>query len=213
MNELKTPQAFVQRFDAVRARMREVQVARAAIRALMLLVAGLALLAGADYLWELPLLVRQIGLYGLFAGVGVVTVYWIVLAIHQSNRPRTAFEIEEHFPELGQSVRTAVQFGGQSDDAVAAEGVRSTLVDALEERIDAETGTLPLETVVPTGRLKAALAVVAAACVALGVMFVGSSEWNTATRRALLADSAYTHLTVTPGTTQVEEGKDLTIGI
>lgn len=213
MNQLKTPQAFVRRFDAVRARMLQVQVARAAIRSLMLLIAGLALLAGADYLWELPLVVRQIGLYGLLTGVGVATVYWIASAIARSNRPRTAWEIEEHFPELGQSVRTAVQFGGRSQDAVSGEGVRVKLVEALEERIDIETRPLPLEEIVPSGRLKVALGVAVGLAIVLAALFITDREWNTAARRTLLTNDAYTELAVSPGTAQIEQGHDLAIGI
>src|SRR5215469_15730170 len=120
MNQLKTPQAFVRRFDAVRSRMLQVQVARALVRSLLILLAGLALLATLDYFWEVPRLVRQIGLSAVGGGALLLTAYSIVAAVRFSNRPRTAFEIEEHFPELGQSVRTAVQFGGRSDEAVAA---------------------------------------------------------------------------------------------
>src|SRR4051812_28929747 len=54
MNQLKTPQAFVRRFDAVRARLLQVQIARALLRALLVVMAGLALLATVDYLWEGP---------------------------------------------------------------------------------------------------------------------------------------------------------------
>src|SRR5262245_38499873 len=103
----KTPGAFVRRFDAVRWRMLQVQVARAVLSALLTVVVGLALLAAVDYLWEIPHAARAFGLYGLLAGTFFVMVYWLVAAIRRSNRPQTAFEIEEHFPELGQSVRTA----------------------------------------------------------------------------------------------------------
>jgi hypothetical protein len=213
MNQLKAPQAFVRRFDAVRSRMLQVQVARAILRSVLLVLAGLALLAGIDYLWEIPRLAREIGLIGVLGAALFLTAYWIVAAIRFSNRPRTAYEIEEHFPELGQSVRTAVQFGGRSDEAIASDGVRTTLVTALEERIDVETTPLPIEAVIPTLRLKIATAVVIAACIVLGVLFVGSSEWNTAGRRTLLEEQPYTKLSVTPGNTQVELNKDLSIGI
>jgi hypothetical protein len=213
MNQLKTPQAFVRRFDAVRSRMLQVQVARALVRSLLIVLAGLALLAALDYLWEVPRLVRQVGLSALGGGAFLLTAYWIVAAIRFSNRPRTACEIEEHFPELGQSVRTAVQFGGRSDDAVAAAGVRSSLVEALEERIDAETRPLPIEAVIPTGRLKIALALAAAAALFMGALYVGDSQWNTAGRRALLDEQPYTKLSVSPGDTKVELGKDVSIGI
>jgi hypothetical protein len=213
MNQLKTPQAFVRRFDAVRARLLQVQIARALLRALLVVMAGLALLATADYLWEAPRLLRQIGLYGLFSGALAVTAYWVFLAIRHSNRPRTALEIEEHFPELGQSVRTAVQFGGRSDEAVMADGVRTSLVDALEERIDTETRPLPIESVIPTRRLKVACGIVGGLCLVLGILYVGDSEWNTAGRRTLLEERAYTQMSVTPGDTAVELGKDLGVAI
>ncbi len=216
MNQVKTPQpmasrAFVRRFDAVRWRMLQVQVARALLGALLTIVAGVALLAAVDYLWEIPRAARAFGLYGLVLATFVVTVYWLVAAIRRSNRPRTAFEIEEHFPELGQSVRTAVQFGDRPDDA--ADGARTSLVDALEEQIDLETRPLPIEAVVPTGRLKVAVALAAALALVLGVLFVGDREWNTAGRRALLEEQPYTKLSVTPGNAQVEEGEALSIGI
>lgn len=213
MNQLKTPQAFVRRFDAVRARMLQVQMARAVLSALFLLVSGLALLAAVDYLWEVPRIVRQLSLYGLLGGVSAAAVYWMIGAIRRSNRPRTALEIEDHFPELGQSVRTAVQFGGRSDDAVAADGVRATLVDALEEQVDTETAPLPIEAIIPTRRMKLALAVSVVLCVVLGVLCMKDAAWNTAARRTLLEDVPYTRMEVTPGTTQIEMGSDLAVGI
>src|SRR5262249_60351036 len=142
-----------------------------------------------------------------------LTVYRIDDSGRFPTRPRTAYELEEPFPELGQSVRTAVQFGGRSDEAIASDGVRTTLVTALEERIDVETTPLPIEAVIPTLRLKIATAVVIAACIVLGVLFVGSSEWNTAGRRTLLEEQPYTKLAGTPGNKQVEVNKKLAIGI
>ncbi|HEY2250668.1 MAG TPA: hypothetical protein VGH74_06390, partial [Planctomycetaceae bacterium] len=213
MNQLKTPQAFVRRFDAVRVRYFQVQLARMAIRSLLLAALGVALLAGIDYVWEVGSTMRQAGLIGMLGGVFVIAVYSVVSAVRESNRPRTAFEIEQHFPELGQSVRTAVQFGGQSPEDIAADGARATLVEALEEQIDTETEPLPIEAIVPTGRMKAALAVALLVCAALGILYVSDSEWNTAAHRALLDDRPYTQMQVTPGTTKIEFGKDLTIGI
>ncbi len=213
MNQLKTPQVFVRRFDAVRARMLQVQMARAAIRSLVLLVSGLSLLATMDYVWEVPQIVRQIGLYGLVAGASAAAISWIVAAVRQSNRPRTALEIEEHFPELGQSVRTAVQFGGRSGSAIAEDGVRSTLVDALEEQVDTETGPLPIEAIIPTRRMKVALVASALLCAALATLCVKDSNWNTAAHRALLEELPYTRMEVSPGTILIEQGSDLTIGI
>jgi hypothetical protein len=213
MSQLKTPQVFVRRFDAVRARMLQVQMARAVIRSLILLVSGLALLAAMDYLWEVPRIVRQIGLYGLVAGVSAAAIAWIVAAVRRSNRPRTALEIEERFPELGQSVRTAVQFGGRSGAAIAEDGVRSTLVDALEEQVDTETGPLPIEAIVPTRRMKVALAASALLCAALAALCVTDSNWNTAAHRALLEELPYTRMEVSPGTILIEQGRDLMIAI
>jgi len=191
--------------------MLEVEVARAALGALLLVIVGLALLAGIDYLWEVPRLVREIGLFGLVAAALLLAAVWVVAAVRRSNRPQTALEIEERFPELGQSVRTAVQFGDRADDA--ADGVRTSLVEALEEQIDVETRPLPLETVIPVGRLKIVLAVAAALVIVLGILFVGDPEWNTAGHRTLLEEQPYTKLSITPGDTEVDEGQMVTIGI
>ena len=213
MNQLKTPQAFVRRFDAVRVRMLQVQIARMAIGSVLLAALGLALLAGIDYLWEVGRTIREVGLAGMLGGVGLLAIYAIVSAIRQSNRPRTALDIEQLFPELGQSVRTAVQFGGRSHESIATDGARSTLVDALEEQVDTETAPLPIEAIVPTGKMKAVLALAFVVCAVLGVLYVSNPEWNTAAHRALLDDRPYTQMQVTPGTTRIELGKDLEIAI
>src|SRR5437588_4017298 len=99
MSQLQTKPAFVQRFDAVRARMLRVQVGRGIFQALLLLVAGIALLAALDYWLELPRLARAAGLGVLGAAAAATVALWMLSSVLKWSRPRTAAEIEQHFPE------------------------------------------------------------------------------------------------------------------
>lgn len=213
MSTTIAPQKFTRRFDGVRARMLRVQIGRSLLRSVLLALVGLAAVTAADYLLELPHSVRLVAT----SAVGLLALAWavwqIVSAVTKWNRPRTAVELEDCFPELGQSVRTTVQFGGLTDDVISSEGVRSTLVTALEEQMDIETAPLGLDAVVPVRRLQLIAGVAFAAVVIWGVACAINPEWNTATRRALLDERPYTVLAVDPGDSRIDEGRGVTIGM
>ena len=56
-----------------------------------------------------------------------------------ADRRRTAAEIEGRFPELGQRIRTVVQYAGLPDDRFYSEGVTPSLVTALEDETESNT--------------------------------------------------------------------------
>lgn len=213
MNQTTTPSAFVERFDVVRARMLRVQISSALCRALFIFIAGLAALALLDYLGELPRSARIAGVAGLSLTTAGIAVSGIWCVLRDWNRPRTAAQIEEHFPELGQSVRTTVQYSGLGSQAVAAAGVRTTLVSALEQEIDVHTTGLSLESIVPIRTLRIAVGAVGAVALLLSGAWFVDPQWHTAINRALLNETPYTQLSVAPGDTQIEEGRDAAISI
>ena len=210
MSDTSPRSGFIRRFDALCARMRLVQAGRAVCVALLLCAAGLALLAAGDYFFELSRGVRAAGL----AVLGTIAVAalgtWLVAAVRHWNRQGTAVEVERRFPELGQSVRTAVQYGSRPEVAVR-EGVTPSLLAALEDETDRQTHQLGVEEIVPVGRLqRAALAALVAAGVLLAAAAV-SWEWRTATMRTLLAERPWTRLEVKPGDAVVDAGGALPV--
>jgi len=176
-------------------------------------VAGCALvgLAAADYTWELAWNVRAtwlgvtMGLTLMVVAVGVVRplLWW--------SRPRTAQELEAQFPQLGQRVRTVVQFSGHDPQKVAEEGVKPTLVSALEEETDLQAQPLDLREIVPRRQAIIAAALAVAPIVVLMVLLLLDWEWRLATRRAFLSDQPYTTLAVKPGDVMIDEGHDVAL--
>jgi hypothetical protein len=174
---------------------------------------GLLLCAAADFWLELPRVARVAGLAGL--GCLALWVMWreIVEPLSWWSRPRTAAEIEQRFPQLGQRVRTTVQFAGRPAETVSAEGITPMLVTALEQDTEAQARPLDLESIVPRRMLRATAVIAAAPILFLLTAAVLKWEWRIAVGRALLGEIAYTELAVSPGNTIVEQGEDAAITI
>jgi hypothetical protein len=203
-----TPEAqlFLERFHGLLARMRRVRTATAICTAAFALAACAALVAWVDYRWELALGIRRV-LTPLLAVMVAAGLAWTVIAVlRRWGRPRTAIELERQFPDLGQRVRTTVEFGGRSDESIRADGVATTLVEALALETTERTRPLELDTVVPTHRLALAATLLVAAGLGLAGSLAVNSEWRTALARTLLADTPYTTLSVEPGNATVDEG-------
>jgi hypothetical protein len=207
------PSRFVRRFDTVWSKMRRVQIGRAVCWTLLVAASGVALLAAADYVFELGRAARADGLAALAVGSLALFGAWAALVLRRWSRPRTAVEIERYFPELGQSVRTAVQYGGREEDEIASEGVVPNLVAALDDHTDLRTRPLPIDAVVPSRRLKAAAVLVGAAVAAVLGLAAVDWEWRVALSRVLLGERPYTEVAVTPGDAVVEEGESLAVAV
>jgi hypothetical protein len=208
-----SPSGFVRRFNAVWSRMRLVLTGQAVCWTLLLATVGISLLAALDYVFELGWTARAIGLAAVGSATVILAGVLLAGVFRTWSRPRTAVEIERCFPQLGQSVRTAVQFGGRPEEAVQAEGVATTLVAALETETDASTRPLELESIIPSRRLAIAAGALAAAVLLLLSAIAFDAEWRIAANRALLGDRPYTELTVAPGDALVDAGMDLPINL
>src|SRR5262245_5411141 len=114
MSTLEHRSEFIARFDRIWSQARRVQLSQALCWSILTEQAGLALLAAADYWLELPRLVRLVAVGSIgVASVGV-GVFLAVQSIHRWRRATTAATIEHVFPQLGQRIRTTVQFGDLS---------------------------------------------------------------------------------------------------
>lgn len=203
--------AFLKRFQSVRAQKLRVLIGETFARVGLCLLVGAALAVAADYFWELDRSMRM----ACLATVGLVGIAYALRAIVQMatawGTRKTAAEIEDSFPELGQSVRTSVQFGRMSFAQAQSEGVAATLVTALVEETHRRALPLTIEDVIPLRQLW----LMAGAVLTGAVLWTAASEydweWRTATVRTLFGDQSYRNLTVTPENQIVEEGGSLAI--
>src|SRR5262245_7656885 len=115
--------AFLNRFRSLWSRKRRVELAQVAVSSLLLAVIGLGIIALADYSVELDRWARMIALSAMFVAVTLFATNSLWRTMRRWNQPTTAAEIETAFPELGQSVRTTVQFGAMQVEQVQSEGV------------------------------------------------------------------------------------------
>jgi len=205
--------AFLSRFDHIWAQARRVQLSQALCWAILTLLAGIALLAAADYWLELPLALRLAAIAAVVVGSVAVAISLGVQSVRRWQRQATAATIERVFPQLGQRIRTTVQFSELSEDEVEHEGVATTLVTALSDDTVRRADPLPLDAVVPWKSL--AVASLLAAVVGLGMAGLSAFDWQwrAAAKRAFLADDPYTRLTVDPGNVTLKEGESTVLHV
>lgn len=203
--------AFLKRFQSVRSQKLRVLLGETLARTGLCLLIGAALAVAADYFWELDRTTRG----ACLAAVGLVGIAYGLRALVQTTNawgtPKTAAEIEESFPELGQSVRTSVQFGRMSLAQVQSEGVATMLVTALVEETHRRALPLTIEDVIPLRQLWLMAGAVIVGAVTWTVVSGVDWQWRTATTRTLIGDRPYRDLLVAPGNQTVEEGGSLAV--
>lgn len=198
--------SFLDRFDATWARKRRVQFGHVVALTMLLGTAGFGLLALADYVFELEYVVRACGLAVLGCGMVFFGAKSFWMTVQRWSRPMTAAEIEQAFPELGQSIRTTVQFTELQEDEVRSQGVVTNLVSALAEQTEVRTQPLGLDVIVPAKRLWLLTTSVIAALLVFAVAAGMNWEWRTASNRVILAERPYRSLMVEPGDVLIDEG-------
>jgi hypothetical protein len=155
---------FLDRFEHVRASLRRWQVLLGLCQTFLTAALGLAALMAVDYEWELAYGPRAVGL-GLVGALALAVLSnKVIVPVLWWSRPRTAAEIERKFPQLGQRIRTVVQYGGLPDDRIDEAGVAPSLVGALGDETEARARPLRLERVVPRRRVVASAALAADPC-------------------------------------------------
>lgn len=204
---------FLDRFEHVRTALRRSHVALGWSQTVLAAGLGLAALAALDYQFELATSSRAAGLAVAAVLVLAVLAARVVGPVRWWSRPRTAAMIERRFPQLGQRIRTVVQYGDLSDERIDEEGVAPALVGALEDETEQRSRPLRLDAVVPRRRVVAAAALAALPALVIVAAAVSDPEWRTAVRRALLGRVAYTTLAVTPGDVRIEQGEDVPFAV
>ena len=201
--------AFLNRFRSVWARKRRVELGQVGVTTLLLALIGLGVLAFADYSLELDRSARIVSLGAMLVAIAVFAGNSLWRTMRRWSQPTTAAEIEAAFPELGQSVRTTVQYSTMQVDQVQSEGVATTLVTALAEQTHQRALPLTIEDVVPVKKLLWIACGLAVGTIAyLGATGVSWQWRNAAQRASFMADVPYRTLAVKPGNHTVDEGAD-----
>lgn len=211
---MSTPQStFLNRFDRIWAQARRVQLVQAICWGVVLALAGLGLLAAADYGLELSHRLRLIGLSVVAITSAGLAIGLVVASLRRWRRSATAATIEEVFPQLGQRIRTTVQFGEMSSAENRHQGVATTLVSALEDDTVKLAQPLPLDAVIPWKSLAFASMLAAMLGLALTAAVAMDWQWQTAAQRTFLGENAYTRIEVEPGDCSVREGESHTVQV
>ena len=171
---------FLNRFERVWASLRRYQVRLGLAWSFLTGALGLIALAAADYRLELPTNVRAAGLAALSAVILAVLWVRVITPLRWWTKPRTAAEIESRFPELGQRIRTVVQYAGLSEETIDFEGVTPSLLTALEEETEIRAQPLPLDRIVPWRRVWAVGTLAAAPALVFLVAAALNPEWRIA---------------------------------
>src|SRR5262245_10917447 len=121
---------FLTRFQHIWTSLRRYQVWEGLGRSFLAGALGLAVLAAADYRLEWSWNARAAGLVVVL--IATLMVLWARVSspLFWWTQRRTAAEIESRFPQLGQRIRTVVQYAGLPEPILHSEGVTPGLVEA-----------------------------------------------------------------------------------
>jgi len=160
----------------------------------------------ADWMWVLPAFVRGLGLVAMVALA--VTLHF--RAHRQYSRDQAAAEAEAHFPELGQRLRTVVDYAEPRGEIVPAS---PGLLRALGRDTDHRTAGLDFRKLVPWAAFERR-AVVLFLTTSFGIVALFASPGlRTSALRMLLRPVHYTTLEVEPGDLTLKAGDELTLKV
>ncbi len=172
-------------------------------------VAGLvAALALADWEWVLSGRARGWGMVVLGTVAAFLLERLVLRPGRQVAREDAASEVETGFPDLGQRVRTTLEYAEPNPEtAPAAPG----LVRALQTETARRTRDLDLPAVVPWSTLRAPIGALGL-ILGVALFFIARDpELGVALRRTFLLPGQYTQLVVKPGDQSVKAGGDFTL--
>ena len=171
----------------------------------VLLLAGL--LAAADWLLILSLAARAVGLIALGA-VAALLVIRDLLSRRRFGKPDAAVEVENAFPQLGQRVRTTLEY---TEPTPATMPAAPGLVSALATDTDHRTSGLDFRSLIPWRSLRLLGMALAGVAIIFAALLLTNAEWRIAALRLVLVPVHYTQLDVAPGDHAVKVGGDLTV--
>jgi hypothetical protein len=121
----------VEDLEATRRALRRYRLASGSVRLALAELVLAALIAGADWMWVLPTAARAAGLAVLAVVAAVLIVRGIVLPGRRTRRQEAAVAVESGFPELGQRVRTTLEYAEPSPITAPAAPDPARIADAV----------------------------------------------------------------------------------
>jgi Domain of unknown function (DUF4175) len=195
-------QGVLSRLEATRQETLRFQFWLGLSRAILVEVVLGAVLILADWMWVLPTAVRALGL----AAMAVLAFCLIFRFRRPLDGVDSAVDVEAHFPELGQRLRTVVEYAQPAPDTVPAS---PGLLRALHWDTDRCCAGLNFRELIPWAAFeRRAIALFLTAAFGLIALFL-SPGLRTATSRMLLLPRHYTTLRVEPGDLTLKAGNDL----
>jgi hypothetical protein len=198
---------LISRLETTRQGMRRFSRTRSLMRGLLIVLAAAGALAAADWLWVLGTPVRAAGLLGLAALAGAL-LYRALVSPRLFGRQEAAEEVEAAFPQLGQRVRTTLQYSEPGPDSAPA---LPELVDALASDTSRRATGLDFARLIPWTSLRFLAAGLGALGVLFAVLLCIKEEVRTAALRLFLLPVHYTRLEVKPGNHTLKVGSDLDV--
>jgi hypothetical protein len=169
------------------------------------LAVGLVL---ADWLWVLSGPVRLAGLTAM-VGIGLGILYrCFIHPVRKLHRLDAAADVESGFPELGQRVRTTVEY---TESTLAASPASPGLVRALLNDTEQRTSRLSFNRIIPWKAMWWPAIGLAIFLSVVVVSLTRNAELRTAGLRLFLWPAQYTQLKVVPGDHTVKASSDVTI--
>jgi hypothetical protein len=190
-----------------RAGMRFFQFVRGTLRAGLVALVLAGLLAFIDWMWPLGVNVRAAGL-AFLAVVATVVACRQLLARRRYGRAEAAAAVEARFPELGQSVRTTLEYTEPAPDTAPA---APYLIRALAEDTERRTRALPFHSLIPWKSLRWLQVGMIAVVLLYGLALACNAELRTAALRLFLVPVNYTQLDVEPKDLSLRAGGEFTV--
>ncbi len=199
---------LVDRLETTRQSMRRFQLRSVLLRVVLVELCLAGLLAFADWLWVLSTPTRTAGLVVLALAAAVLFYRGVIASRRRFGREEAAAEVESSFPELGQRVRTTVEY---VEPTPATTPASPELVFALATDTERRTRGLNFLRVIPWRSLIWLQAAVALVALVYAGLLIWDRELRVAALRCLLLPVHYTQLDVQPGDKALKVGADLSI--
>lgn len=198
----------VQQMEATRRGVRAFLLFRCLLGVILLVLLAGGLLALADWAWVLTGTFRAATLALIVLLTFVVIYRYGVAPWSRFSRHDAAAEVEVTFPDLGQRVRTALEYTEPEPTTMRA---WPSLVRALTKETDQRTHQLQLREAVPWHSVRWLIIGVVGLALIHVTLLTANREMRTAALRLFLVPVHYTQLDVIPGNHTVNAGDDLAI--
>jgi hypothetical protein len=202
------PGRAVEALETTRRAMRRYRLAMALSGAMLVGLAVAAVVAVLDVSWVLPTWARALGLVGVVASMVGMVAKALLFQGRRFGKGEAAAEVESSFPELGQRLRTTLEYSEPTPETAPAS---PALVRALAVDTDRQADGLDFPAVVPWGNWRRRALVLTLAIVGLGVTIGSDENLRIAASRLLLLPVHYTTLAVEPGDKTIREGAEFNL--